>query len=128
MLNYIGLAIAAFAAYWVYNDAKGRGLGSTTALLWSLGTLVMLIIFLPLYLVFGRRSVPARRTEPAIDIEGVPVEELMYCPMCGSKVKEDFKVCPYCSHTLKPKCEKCGQEMNRHCRVCPSCGAPAEPK
>jgi len=128
MMTIIGLAIAALAAYWVYSDARGRGHGSTTALLWSLGTLFMLVVFLPLYLIFGRRLTPARRGEPAIDIEGVPVEELMHCPMCGSKVKEDFKVCPYCSHTLKPKCEKCGQDMNREWRTCPYCDTPVNSK
>ncbi|MDR3588543.1 MAG: zinc ribbon domain-containing protein [Negativicutes bacterium] len=128
MLHLIGVAIAAFAAYWVYSDAKGRGHGTPTALLWALGTLLLLIIFLPLYLIVGRRQMPARPAEPTIDIEGVPVEELMSCPMCGRKVKEDFKVCPYCGHTLKPKCAKCGQELNREWRTCPSCDAPAEPK
>jgi len=124
----IVLVIGAVAAYWVYNDARGRGHGSTTALLWALGNMFIPYIFFPLYLIFGRRLTPVRRAEPAIDIEGVPVEELMHCPMCGSKVKEDFKVCPYCTHTLKPKCESCGKELERHWRTCPYCDIPVNPK
>ncbi|MDR3560674.1 MAG: zinc ribbon domain-containing protein [Negativicutes bacterium] len=124
MMTMLGLAIAALAAYWVFTDARGRGHEFTTAILWSLGTLAMLIIFLPLYLIVGRRLQPSRRSEKSIDIEAVPVEELVYCPMCGSKVKEDFKTCPYCSHSLRLNCEKCGRELDRRWRTCPYCEAP----
>lgn len=127
MIHTIAFLIGAIAAYWVYNDAKGRGHSTTTALLWALGTLAALIIFLPLYLIFGRKQ-PVRREEKTIDIEAIPVEERMCCPMCGSVVKEDFVVCPYCGHTLKPKCEKCGRELNRQWRACPYCDTPSNPK
>lgn len=130
MMTTIGLVIAFIAAYWVYNDARGRGHDLGYALLWSLGTLAMLIVFLPLYLVVGRKpkTVSERKDVTVIDVDAVPVEDAFNCPMCGSKVKDDYKVCPYCSYTLKPKCQSCGQELSRDWKTCPYCQAPTAPK
>ncbi|SCM83720.1 Oxygen-sensitive ribonucleoside-triphosphate reductase [uncultured Sporomusa sp.] len=125
----LSLLIGAIAAYWVYNDARGRGHDLTTALLWSVGTLAALYIFLPLYLLLGRKQpVPPKRIEEVIDVEAVPVEETIKCPMCARRVKDDFKMCPYCGFSLKPACTSCGQELNREWRVCPYCQTPADSK
>lgn len=129
MIGTLGLVVAFIAAYWVYNDARGRGHELGTALLWSLGTLAALVIFLPLYLLFGRKPAMtgagrSRREEIIIDVESAPVEETMNCPMCGGKVKEDYKACPFCSFTLKPKCQSCDRELNREWKTCPYCQAP----
>ncbi len=124
-----GLLLAAIAAYWVYNDARDHGQDLGTALLWSVGTLAALFIFLPLYLLFGRkRPMKPHRNDDIIDIEATPVEETIKCPMCASKVKEEFKACPYCGFTLKPACTSCGKELNREWRVCPYCQAPTDTK
>lgn len=128
-MTSIGFLIAILAAYWVFSDSRKHGHESTTALLWAAGTFLMMIVFLPLYLIFGRKpKITTSRGDTVIDIDAVPVEETMYCPMCASKVKEDFKTCPYCSHTLKPKCENCGKELKREWKTCPYCEAPAGPK
>ena len=125
----LSLLIGAIAAYWVYNDARGRGHDLSTALLWSVGTLAALYIFLPLYLLLGRKQpVRPNRIEEVIDVEAVPVEETIKCPMCARRVKDDFKMCPYCGFTLKPVCTSCGQELNREWRVCPYCQTPADSK
>lgn len=125
----LSLLIGAIAAYWVYNDARGRGHDLTTALLWSVGTVAALYIFLPLYLLLGRKQpVSPKRIEEVIDVEAVPVEETIKCPMCARRVKDDFKMCPYCGFTLKPACTSCGQELNREWRVCPYCQTPADSK
>ncbi|WP_425060380.1 hypothetical protein SCACP_10740 [Sporomusa carbonis] len=129
MMTTFGLLIAAIAAYWVYNDARGRGHDRGTALMWSIGTLAALIIFLPLYLLLGRKPpMKPRRNDDFIDVEAVPVDEVMKCPMCGGKIKEDYKACPYCSFTLKPKCTACGKELNREWRTCPYCQTPTDAK
>lgn len=130
MMPTVSLLIAFVAAYWVYNDAKNRGHESSTAILWALGTFAMLIVFLPLYLIFGRKTPikKAPRDENIIDVEATVVEDSINCPMCGSKVKEDFKICPYCGYTLNPKCENCGQELKRDWKVCPNCQTPAVKK
>jgi RNA polymerase subunit RPABC4/transcription elongation factor Spt4 len=126
----ITLAVFA-AAYWVYNDAKSNGNEKTTIILWTLGTLLMMVIVLPLYLLFGRKPImKSKREEQIIDVEATPVDdkEKINCPMCANKVQEDFKICPYCGYTLKPKCKECGQELNREWRVCPYCQTPTAEK
>lgn len=132
MLTTISFVIGFIAAYWVYNDARGRGHELGTAILWSLGTLAMMIVFLPLYLLFGRRprmtGAGSRKDDTIIDVEATPVHETIHCPMCASKIKEEYKACPHCGYTLKPKCESCGRELNRDWRVCPYCQAPAPHK
>ncbi len=132
MMPTISLLIGLAAAYWVFNDAKGRGHESGTAILWAVGTFAMMVIFLPLYLIFGRKAPPMRKTnscdENVIDVEATVVEDAVNCQMCGGKVKEDFNICPYCGYTLKPKCENCGQELRRDWKVCPNCQTPAAKK
>lgn len=133
MLTSISFIIGFIAAYWVYNDARGRGHELGTALLWSIGTLAMIFVFLPLYLLFGRKprmtgTVPRHRDETIIDVEATPVEDTIPCPMCGSKIKEQYKACPHCGCTMKPSCTSCGRELNREWRVCPYCQEPAPPK
>lgn len=125
----LGFLLAAIAAYWVYNDARGRGHDISTALLWAVGTLAAMIIFLPLYLLFGRkRPMKPRRNDDIIDVEATPVEETIKCPMCTNRVKEEFKACPYCGFTLKPTCTSCGKELNREWRLCPYCQTPTDAK
>lgn len=126
----ISFLIAFIAAYWVYNDARGRGHDLGSALLWSIGTLAMLIIVLPLYLLLGRKPrMKSPQSGPdIIDVEATVVGETVRCTMCGGKVKEDFKICPYCGYTLKPTCRSCGRELERGWKNCPYCQAPTEEK
>jgi RNA polymerase subunit RPABC4/transcription elongation factor Spt4 len=123
----IGLA----AAFFVYSDAQKRGRSFFTSLLWAVGSAAMPIVIIPLYLVIGRKVNLADKRDAdsdVIDIEATVVEDTVPCPMCGKKVGEDFLVCPYCSHTLKPTCKSCGQEVNRECKICPHCQAQINPK
>lgn len=123
----IGLLVAFIAAFWVYNDAKQRGHDIGSAILWSLGTLAMLVVFLPLYLIFGRKpQLKKNRTDAdIIDVEATIVSgSYSNCTMCGSKIKDDFNVCPYCGYTLNPKCTNCGQQLSRDTRSCPTCQTP----
>nr|WP_092075038.1 zinc ribbon domain-containing protein [Dendrosporobacter quercicolus]NSL50003.1 zinc ribbon domain-containing protein [Dendrosporobacter quercicolus DSM 1736]SDN28283.1 hypothetical protein SAMN04488502_11651 [Dendrosporobacter quercicolus] len=132
-MGTLSLLIPLLAGIWVYNDAKKRGHTTTMVLLWAAGTIAMLIVFLPLYLILGRRQPvvkPQRdNAEKTIDVEAtVVVEETVCCPMCASKVKTDYKLCPYCGHTMQPKCEFCGCELKREWKNCPNCQQPAVSK
>lgn len=133
MGTIISLVIAGFAAYWVFNDAKSRGNSSTYATAWAAGTFFLLIIVLPLYLLFGRKSpkraIPQSTDADTIDVDAKVVEEPdMHCPMCAKPVREDLIICPYCQNTLKPRCTNCGRELSREWAACPDCGAPAKRK
>lgn len=130
-MGMFSLLIGILAGFFVYNDARGRGKDFFSALLWGVGSAVMPIVMIPLYLFIGRKPSLEGRKDPKddiIDIEATVVEDLIHCPMCGRKVKEDFVTCPYCSHTLKPKCQSCGQALKREWNTCPHCQAAAPNK
>jgi len=126
-----GYLIAFLAAFWVYNDAKSRDHNVGSALLWAVGTLALAVIVLPLYLLFGRRKQmnKAYKGSDIIDIEATVIaDDAINCSMCGSKVKEDYNLCPYCGYTLRPKCQTCGQELDRNLKICPQCQTPTAHK
>ena len=124
-----GILIASLAGIWVFFDARKRGSEPATAAMWAVGTVALLFVVLPLYLLVGRKAAikPIRRQE-VIDVEAIPVEDVIYCPMCGGKGKDDYIVCPHCSHTLKPACTACGKSLERTWRVCPFCQEPTAHK
>lgn len=119
--------IGALVAIWVYNDAKKYGYSMLAALLWAVGNIAMVPIFFPAYLIFGRKPVMRsnrKLEEDIIEIDAEFVECTVDCPMCGRKVQEDYKLCPYCGFTLKPTCNKCGMELQRDWKACPTCQTP----
>lgn len=46
--NLIGLLIAGAIAFWVYKDAESRGMNGIG---WAIGTFLLCIIILPIYLI-----------------------------------------------------------------------------
>ena len=53
-MQIIPLLILSLIAWWVYIDARKRGRSEGVALFWAVGTFLILIIFLPLWLMWGR--------------------------------------------------------------------------
>ena len=90
----IGLLIAAAVAFWVAYDAAALrreevarfGKSSILPPLWGFGVFMLLIVFLPWYLI--SRSSHKKRL-------------MAKCPYCASAVSRDATVCPYCSSDLR---------------------------
>lgn len=127
--------IGALVAIWVYNDAKKFGHSMGTALFWAVGNIAMVAIFFPAYLIFGRKQVMKsnrnqsnKLEEVTIEVDAEFVETKIDCPMCGRKVEEDYKLCPYCGFSLKPTCAECGIELQRDWKSCPNCQTPTSEK
>lgn len=80
--EWVGYVAAMIAAVWVYRDAKQRE--SKRPLLWAIGVLGVLIVFLPLYLIFR----PRKKTAP------IP------CPHCGKMTEGKTPFCPDCGQIL----------------------------
>lgn len=59
----IGLCMGLLAGVWTYEDARKRGMTSSSAGVWALGVCALLILFLPLYLA-GRPPLPAGAPAP----------------------------------------------------------------
>jgi DNA-directed RNA polymerase subunit RPC12/RpoP len=120
------MLVGIIVAFFIYNDAQKRGHTFFSSLLWTVGSVAMPIIIVPLYLMIGRRRnvSDTRDSDPSIiDIEATVVEDTIPCPMCASKVQESFLVCPYCSHTLRPTCPSCGKKLERDEKICSTCQA-----
>jgi hypothetical protein len=77
----VGLAIAAGAAYAVYQDAVGRGWESGSAILMAIGVFVLLIIFLPIYIFIkdnpGRTKISLAANRAIARQSGQGVKELV---------------------------------------------------
>ncbi len=122
------------AAVWVFNDARKVGHSFAMSLLWALGVVAFIVIFLPMYLLVGRRRPLEAQPEKELQLENVTVEgeaELVAttpCPMCGKAVRDDYKLCPYCGFTLHLKCKTCGRPLERDWVVCPNCQTPTPKK
>ena len=107
MAMIIHMLMGLVATLFVYTDAKKRGQGAIMVLLWSVGSAVAPYVILPLYLLLGRKTKQQNQYDDndVIDIEATVVEEIVVeetinCTSCGSKVKTDFLVCPYCQEPI----------------------------
>ena len=91
-------------AVYVYRDAHRR---SMNAVLWALvAALVPTFIGLLVYLlVRGNYS----------DLN---------CPQCGTRVQEQFVVCPSCGAKLRASCPNCATPVEPGWKVCPNCAQP----
>lgn len=107
----IGAAIAAAIAVFVYNDAKKRGM---KAVWWAIGTFLLCIVFLPLYLILRKPVVtgmpgypplppgypqqPGSYMPPTYPPQGQPprTDDTRYCSQCGKPHEGVMKFCPFC--------------------------------
>ncbi|HHV80499.1 TPA: zinc ribbon domain-containing protein [bacterium] len=80
-----------FIAIWVYSDAKKRGKSRGSAFLWFLGTFLLLIVFLPIWLI----------TRPKLLGELPITRSPQLCPYCGKYYEGNPSYCPNCGHELK---------------------------
>ncbi len=81
----IGTTLASVAcALWVYRDSRARfGRRRNEPLLWGIGTLLLLILVLPFYLLFAR-----------------PPGGVVRCPSCGSATLSHRATCLQCDQPI----------------------------
>jgi len=84
----LGLIIVFLIAVWVYSDAKARGEAQPG--LWAVGTFLLAIIVLPVWLI----KRPPKR-EALQDSNG-----LKRCPFCAEDIKLAAVVCKHCHREL----------------------------
>lgn len=90
-MEIIGALIAFFAGLWVFSDARSRGKSNGGAFLWLLGTWIILIVFLPLWL-FVR---PKKTFEVSV------VDKPTMCVSCGKYYEGTPAFCPNCGESLR---------------------------
>jgi hypothetical protein len=98
-IRIIGVVIAAGIAYWVYNDAQKWGYSKNAAIGWSVGVFLLMIAFLPIYILTAlkraRRQLekPGARQSATMSTSCVHCSKLYYgnpnyCPHCGHLVRK----------------------------------------
>ncbi len=90
-MKLIGLLIAIIIATWVFFDAKSRGKSHGVAFGWFLGTLFLLVIFLPLWFIFRPKRV----------LEISTVEKPKHCDHCGKQYEGTPFFCTNCGKALR---------------------------
>lgn len=91
LIFFIHLLVAA----WVYSDAKERK--SRSPALWAFWVLMIMIVFLPLYLIM--RPVRPNNGYPPI-IQNVGDEQHLLCPSCQRYIKLPARYCPHCGQRI----------------------------
>jgi len=110
--------------YWTYRDAKLRSETTAPAIFWALVVLVLNFLGLILYLILRPPEFIDDVVERDLEIERMEMlldSKQSRCPACGSSVKDDFLICPYCRKKLKNSCINCGKPLNLNWKVCPYC-------
>ena len=98
----LGLAIPFAIGFFVYQDAKKRGMD---AILWAL-VAALVPSFIGLIIYFVERS----------NHSGV------ICYGCGIQVPPGYVNCPRCGVQVKPVCPTCGRPLEKGWNVCTNCG------
>ncbi len=110
--------------YWTYRDARLRSEDKTVPVFWAIVVLLLNFLGLILYLILRppeyiddmvERDLEIKRMEMLLD------NRQLACPACGSPVKDEFLICPYCRKKLKNSCISCGKPLNLNWKVCPYC-------
>lgn len=113
--QFVGLVIAAAIAVFVYQDARKRGMNAWG---WAIGTFLLCIVFLPLYLILRKPVVtgipgypplppgyppagqypppPAGQYPPPPPPPNAPAGDVHYCAQCGKPHEGTMKFCPFC--------------------------------
>ena len=93
LIPFINLIVAV----WVFYDSQKRGYTLWRGLLWAVAVSLVLIVFLPLYLVARQRK---ERALPREQETQAPAP-LTSCFYCGQRYVGEPKVCPHCGQNLK---------------------------
>jgi len=89
-MKVIGLLIVFCIAVWVFCDARTRDKSIPVALMWSFGTLIFLVVFLPLWLV----------TRPKKNRQIMITAKSKHCTSCGKTYEGAPSYCTNCGKAL----------------------------
>jgi hypothetical protein len=113
--------------YWTLRDAKLRNTSLVAAIFWALVVLAFNFLGLVIYLILRPPEYIEDVLERDLEIKRMQLlldSDLSSCPSCGSEVKTDFMICPYCRKKLKNTCISCKKPLEFNWKVCPYCKTP----
>ncbi len=120
---YIG-ALWLTLIFWAYRDARRR---SRSATFQAAAVALVAFFFVPglwLYLLMRPRLTLSQQYAAALEEEALleELDEIMNCPGCNRRVREEYLLCPSCLAELKTPCERCEKPLAHAWQACPFCG------
>jgi hypothetical protein len=97
-IRIIAGVIAVGVAYWVYNDARKWGYNNNAALGWAVGVFLLMIVFLPLYVIIELKRA-RRQLEPTGAKQSVGISTS--CEFCRKQYLGNPTYCPHCGHLVR---------------------------
>ncbi|NDJ54060.1 MAG: zinc ribbon domain-containing protein [Chloroflexi bacterium] len=132
LLAVVAIVAATLTALWIaliiwtYRDMKSRSRDPFAQIMAALVVAILNIPGLLVYLILRPQETLAEQYERALEEEALlqEIEGKSVCPGCGSPIKQDWRLCPYCHTKLKKPCEACSELLELSWTVCPYCEAP----
>ena len=102
------MLIPLLVGVWVFLDARSRGKDMSSSLLWGMGTFLLLIIVLPLWLFLRPplgKSYTSDRYSGMREQNSAFEEQRLFCTHCQQSIEgiNDALFCPYCGQRLSHK-------------------------
>jgi hypothetical protein len=123
LLVYLG-ALWLTLIFWAYRDSRRR----SRSTVFQLATVVLVaFLFVPglwLYLLMRPRLTLTQQYAAALEEEALlqELDDVLNCPGCNRRVRDDYLVCPSCLIELKTPCESCEKPLAHAWMACPFCG------
>lgn len=120
---WIGLAI------WAYRDMASRTKNPFLRAVVPLFVTVFSFLGVPVYLLLRPPLTLAEQYERTLEEEALlrEVENQRACPTCKGVVEEDHLFCPNCGTRLRDLCANCERPLQPRWVICPYCGFRPEP-
>lgn len=97
----IGFIIAILLGVWVYKDAEKRYPEKSSAPgYWALGTILLLIVFFPLYLIFRPKKIKEKTDTSISSFNKTNLQDANFCSKCGSKIERCDSFCKGCGEKI----------------------------
>lgn len=107
-MREIAFLLAAVVGMWVVSDARSRGKDAISAILWGVGAMLLMILFLPLwFLTRPKTTSSTRSTSQAPTPSPFTTRETVGTPIPENGDKARSKICDHCGKFYLGKFDKC---------------------
>ena len=110
--------------FWTYRDARRRSRSAA----FQAGSAALVALFfvlgLWLYLLMRPRMTLTQQYAAALEEEALlqELDDVLNCPGCNRRVRDEYVVCPSCLVELKVPCKSCEKPLAHAWLACPFCG------
>jgi RNA polymerase subunit RPABC4/transcription elongation factor Spt4 len=112
--------------FWTYRDIRSRTRDHTIHILASFLVAILNLPGLLIYLILRPKVTLLETYQRTLEEEALltEIETRKVCPGCGSIIKQDWQICPYCHTRIHKVCTQCGGLLELPWQICPYCATP----